>query len=89
MKKNTLRIVLLGLILALTLSQTALADPSDALKSFYSILVDDWDFLNEEGTCAEYGDGFLKATLEDNSLIITEKLEDREPLTWTFVQDGD
>ena len=88
MKKNTLRIVLLGLILALTLSQTALADPSDALKSFYSILVDDWDFLNEEGTCAEYGDGFLKATLEDNSLIITEKLEDREPLTWTFVQEG-
>ena len=34
MKKNTLRIVLLGLILALTLSQTALADPSDALILF-------------------------------------------------------
>lgn len=88
MKKSTLRIVLLGLILALTLSQTALAEPSDALKSFYSILVDGWGFLNEEGTCAEYGDGFLKATLEDDSIVITETLEGREPLIWTFVQEG-
>ena len=88
MKKSTLRIVLLGLILALTLSQTAFAEPSDALKSFYSILVDGWDFLNEEGTCAEYGDGFLKATLEDDSIVITETLEGREPLIWTFVQEG-
>lgn len=89
MKKSTLRIVLLVLTLALAFSQIALAEPSDALKSFYSILVDGWNFLNEEGTSAEYGDGFLKAELTDNAIVITESIEGSEPLTWTFVQEGD
>ena len=43
----------------------ALEELSERLKSFYSILVDGWNFLNEEGTSAAYGDGFLQATLED------------------------
>ena len=89
MKKSTLRIVLLVLTLALAFSQIALAEPSDALKSFYSILVDGWNFLNEECTSAEYGDGFLKAELTDNAIVITESIEGSEPLTWTFVQEGD
>lgn len=67
----------------------ALTELSEKLKAFYDFLVDGWDFLNEEGTAAEYDGGFLKAELTDNAIVITETPEDREPLTWTFVQEGD
>ena len=73
----------------LPLSQTALAEPSERLKAFYSALVDGWEFQNEEGTCAEYGDGFLQVELTDSAIVITETLDEGEPLTWTFVQEGD
>ena len=89
MKKTTLRIVLMALILVLTFSQTALAEPSDSLKAFYACLVDGWTFLNEEGTSAAYGDGFLQAKLEDNAITITQTYDEEKPLTWTFVQEGD
>ena len=67
----------------------ALEELSEKLKSFYSILVDGWNFLNEEGTSAAYGDGFLQATLEDNAITITETYDEEKLLTWTFVQEGD
>ena len=89
MKKTTLRIILMALAIALALSQTALAEPSERLKAFYSVLVDGWEFLNEEGTSAAYGDGFLQAELTDNAITITETYDEEKPLTWTFVQEGD
>ena len=89
MKKITLRIILVALSIALIFSQTAFAEPSDTLKAAYSALVDGWEIRNAEGTSAEYGDGFLKAELTDNAIVITESIEGSEPLTWTFVQDGD
>lgn len=89
MKKSTLRIVLMALAITLILlSQTAFAEPSDTLKAAYNALVEGWEILNEGGTSAEYGDGFLKAELTDNAIVITEAVEGGEPLTWTFVQEG-
>ena len=67
----------------------ALEALSEKLKAFYTALVDGWKFLNEEGTSAAYGDGFLQAELTDNAITITETYDEEEPLTWTFVQEGD
>ena len=67
----------------------ALTELSEKLKAFYTALVDGWKFLNEEGTSAAYGDGFLQAELTDNAITITETYDEEEPLTWTFVQEGD
>ena len=88
MKKITLCILLMALVISLPVFQIALAEPSDTIKAAYDALVDGWEIRNAEGTSAEYGDGFLKAELTDNAIIITETLEGREPLTWMFVQEG-
>ena len=89
MKKNTLRIVLLGLILALTLSQTALADPSDALKSVYNALVNGSTFRNTQAVYAENGEETLEASLEENTITFTVTSKDGTSQSWTFVQEGD
>ena len=75
----------MALALLLVFFQIALAEPSATLKAAYDALVDGWEI---EGTSAEYGDGFLKATLEDDAITITETLADGETFTWTFVQEG-
>ncbi len=89
MKKNTLRIALLGLILALTLSQIALAESSDALESVYEALVQDSVSYNTPAVLVEYTGGTIEAMLVDNAIIITETNEGSPTLSWTFAREGD
>ena len=89
MKKNTLRIVLLVLTLALTFSQITLAEPSDALKSVYDALVNGSTFRNTQAVYAENGDETYEASLEGNAITFTVTGKDGDAQSWTFVQEGD
>ena len=82
--------VLAGLIvIALTLSLFALAEPSAALKSIYEALTDASATYNTPTVLIEYTGGTIEATLTDDAIILTETKENEAPLSWTFMQEGD
>lgn len=89
MKKNALRIALLDLILALILSQIALAEPSDTLKSVYEALVNGSAFRKTQAVYAENGEETYEASLEENAITFTVTGKDGDSQSWTFVQEGD
>ena len=93
MKKLTLRLALVVMALILTVSWTALAEPSDQLRAVYDALTAGGSAFNQSRDMyAQYFEGVtLEAALEDNGITITQTSESEyvESAVWQFVQEGD
>ena len=91
MKKTTLRLALLALILVLALAQAACAEPSEALKGVYDALLSaDSSYSQIKAVYTEYFPGIqYEETLGDDSFTLTVTGNEDAAGSWTFTQSGD